>query len=371
MRKLVRLFSVSRRVLFSFCGGAGLLFAPAARAQTFAKGADVGWLQQMEATGYVFYNDQGVAQDCLQILKNKGLNSIRLRVWVNPSADRINGHCSRDEVVTMAKRATALGLRVMIDFHYSDSWADPGKQTKPAAWASHSFRQLLADVYDHTYDVMHVLKANGVAPEWVQVGNEIPGGLLWPEGSTANFAQLTQLLNQGYAAVKAVNAASKVVIHLDQGNDHARFVGFFDQLTRYGGQYDVIGLSYYPYWLKQDYTASIASLGTNLTSLVGRYGKPVLVTEVGGDSAAPQNTYDMLVAVLNKVRAVPNGQGLGVMYWEPEGAASWSGYQLSAWDSHGRPTAALNAFLRAPAAAKLPAKTIPGTSTPPKKTPRH
>lgn len=322
-----------------------LFFAPAASAQSFAKGADVGWLQQMEATGYVFYNDQGVAQDCFRILKDRGINSIRLRVFVNPSDDKASGHCSPAEVVMMAKRAAGLGFRIMIDFHYSDTWADPAKQAKPAAWASHPFPQLLQDVYDHTFSVMTSLKASGVTPEWVQIGNEIPNGMMWPEGSTANFGQLTQLINKGYDAVKAVSASSKVIVHLDRGNDSALYRAFFDSLTANQGKYDVIGLSYYPFWLKQDYTASIDNLQANLNDMVSRYGKEVLITEVGGDYKLPQNTYDMLVAVIKATQAVPNGKGLGVFYWEPQGAKSWSGYQLSAWGDDGRPTSALNAFL--------------------------
>jgi arabinogalactan endo-1,4-beta-galactosidase len=347
-------------VLGVACGTASLLAAPAA-AQTFAKGADVGWLQQMEATGYVFYNEKGVAQDCFSILKAQGINSIRLRVFVNPSDDKASGHCSPAEVVTMAKRAKDLGFRVMIDFHYSDTWADPGKQAKPAAWASHPFPQLLTDVYDHTFSTMTMLKASGVTPEWVQVGNEIPGGMLWPEGSTKNFAQLAQLITKGYEAVKVVSPTSKVIVHLDRGNDNAMYRSFFDSLTSNGGKFDVIGMSYYPYWLKQDYTASIANLQTNLLDMVSRYpGKEVVVAEVGGDYTAVQNTYDMLIATQQAVRAVPKGKGLGVFYWEPEGAKSWSGYQLSAWGDDGKPSPALKAFLvdkpKAKSAKVQPAK---------------
>ncbi|WP_303309838.1 glycosyl hydrolase 53 family protein [Hymenobacter sp. BT730] len=338
-----------------------LFFASSAKAQTFAKGGDTGWLQQMEANGYKFYNEQGVEQDCFQILKDKGINSIRLRVWVNPSmVDWVNGHCSPAEVVTMATRAKNLGLRIMIDFHYSDSWADPGKQTKPAAWANHNFQQLKTDVYDHTASVMNALKASGVTPEWVQVGNEIPNGMLWPEGNTSNFSQLTQLINQGYDAVKAVSPTTKVVVHLDKGNDNARFRSFFDKLTTNGGKYDVIGMSYYPYWLNQEYTVSISGLQYNLNDMASRYGKEVIVAEVGGDCTnAAQNTYDMLVAVQNAVFGVPNSKGLGVFYWEPEGYRSFSGYQLSAWANDGKPSTALNAFLVTPTA---PPVTPPSTN---------
>jgi arabinogalactan endo-1,4-beta-galactosidase len=315
-----------------------------AHAQSFAKGADVGWLQQMEATGYVFYNDQGVAQDCFQILKDKGLNSVRFRVFVNPSNDRINGHCSRDEVVAMAVRAKAMGFRIMIDFHYSDSWADPGKQVKPAAWANHTFGQLVTDVYEHTYEVMNALRAKGITPEWVQVGNEIRGGILRPDGNTSNYSQLSQLITSGYKAVKAVSPTSKVIVHLDRGNDNVLYRTFFDNLTKQGALYDVIGMSYYPYWLKQDYTVSIDDLSSNLRDIVSRYGKEVIVAEVGGEHTAAQNTYAMLVAVQKVVKAVPNFKGLGVFYWEPQGAKSWSGYQLSAWGDDGKPTKALDAF---------------------------
>ncbi|HEY3372169.1 MAG TPA: glycosyl hydrolase 53 family protein [Prolixibacteraceae bacterium] len=313
----------------------------------FAKGADISWLPQMEATGYKFYNDQGQQQDCFQILKDHGINTIRLRTWVNPSNDKASGHCSKAETVAMAVRAQQWGMRVMIDFHYSDSWADPAKQKKPAAWEGHSFAQLLTDVYDYTFDVMSDLKTAGVFPEWVQVGNEIPGGLLLPEGSSTNWPQLVQLLNKGYDAVKAVSEQSKVVLHVDQGNNNGRFRWWFDNAKANGAKYDVIGMSYYPYWLdgKPDYSLSVNDLGNNLNDMVSRYGKEVMVVEVGGESAKPQNTYDMLMAVQQRVKAVANNKGLGVIYWEPEGAKSWSGYALSAWGDDGRPTMAMNAFL--------------------------
>jgi arabinogalactan endo-1,4-beta-galactosidase len=353
------LFAAPRRaaLLLGMAWAGTLATAPTAAAQTFAKGADVGWLQQMEATGYKFYNEQGVAEDCLKILKAQGINSIRLRVFVNPSDDKASGHCSPTEVAAMAKRAADQGFRVMIDFHYSDTWADPGKQAKPAAWASHSFAQLLTDVYDHTFSTMQLLKASGVTPEWVQVGNEIPGGMLWPEGSTKNFPQLAQLISKGYEAVKAASPTSKVIVHLDRGNDNAMYRDFFDQLTKNGGKFDVIGMSYYPYWLKQDYTASIGNLRANLADMVQRYpGKEVVVAEVGNDYTAVQNTYDMLVATQQAVRAVPQGKGLGVFYWEPEGAKSWSGYQLSAWGDDGKPSPGLKAFLDSGKGKAAPAR---------------
>ena len=310
----------------------------------FAKGADVGWLSQMEATGYRFYDADGTEKNCLQLLKDRGMNTIRLRVFVNPSSDRTSGHCSKDETVAMALRAKNMGMRIMIDFHYSDTWADPAHQTKPAAWASHSFPTLLTDVYNHTFEVLTALKTAGVTPEWVQIGNEIPSGMLWPDGSYTNFSQLAQLLNKGYEATKAIDTSIKVVVHIDKGNDNARFRWFFDNARTNGVKYDVIGLSYYPYWINSDYTTTIADLQNNLNDMVSRYNKEVMIVEVGGDYALVQNTKDMLTATINAVRNVPNQKGLGVIYWEPEGEKTWSGYQLNCWQSNGKPSTALDAF---------------------------
>lgn len=311
---------------------------------SFAKGADVGWLPQMEATGYQFYDADGTKKDCLQLLKDRGMNTIRLRVWVNPSSDKASGHCSKEETVAMAVRAQKMGMRIMIDFHYSDSWADPGKQNKPLAWKDHTFPELLNDVYDHTTDVLKALKEAGVTPEWVQVGNEIPGGMLWPEGSTDNFGQLAQLLNKGYEATKAIDKKIKVIVHLDEGNNSQKFRWFFDKAKANNVKYDVIGLSYYPFWIKSDYKATIADLANNLNDMAARYDKEVMIVEVGGVDTQEQNTYDMLVAVIRAVKAVPNNKGLGVIYWEPQGAKSWSHYELSAWRADGKPSMALDAF---------------------------
>ena len=330
----------------------------------FVKGADVSWLAQMEATGYRFLDEKGTPKDCLQILKDDGLNAVRLRVFVNPSTDPRSGHCSPAEAIRMAVRAQKMGFRILIDFHYSDSWADPGKQFKPAAWAGHDITQLRQDVYNHTFQVLKALADAGVTPEWVQVGNEISGGMLWPDGSTRNWPQLAQLLNEGYSAVKAVNPQIKVIIHLDAGDDAGRFRAFFDNFQRQGGRYDVIGLSYYPSWVHKDYTSTIDNLGANLQSLAERYGKEVMVVEVGGEDTKAAATYAMLLAVQKKVREVPGGKGLGIVYWEPEAAQSWSHYEKSAWGANGRPTAALQAFLPGASAQdsgiETPPASVPG-----------
>lgn len=316
------------------------------KSNVFVKGADISWLPQMETTGYKFYNADGKEEDCFNILKDHGINTVRLRTWVNPGDDKASGHCSKDETVALAVRAQKWGMRVMIDFHYSDSWADPGKQKKPKAWDGHDFPTLMQDLYSYTFDVMTALKNAGITPEWVQVGNETAGGMVYPEGSTKNWNTLSQLINKGYDAIKAVSPATKVILHVDEGSNNAKFRRWFDSATAYHVRYDVIGLSYYPYWLKgnPDYTLSINGLGNNLKDMASRYGKEVMVVEVGGEDFKVQNTYDLLMAVYNRVKEVPRNKGLGLIYWEPEGARSWSHYGLSTWGGDGKPTKALDAF---------------------------
>jgi arabinogalactan endo-1,4-beta-galactosidase len=295
---------------------------------TFFRGADISWLAQMEATGYIFYDENGNPSDCLDLLMARGINAVRLRVFVHPSSDPISGHCSPEETALMAARCRQKGLDVMIDFHYSDTWADPGHQTKPAAWAAAPFAALKDSVYAHTNYTLQLLKQAGVTPKWVQIGNEIPSGMLWPEGHMNNVQQLVQLINV-----------------IDKGNDNSRFRWFFDLMQQNGAQFDIIGASYYPHWLGSDYTVTISDLGNNLNDMVTRYNKPVMIVEVGGDYWQVQNSKDLLVATMGTALDVPNKQCLGVFYWEPQGAKPWSGYQLNCWQDNGRPSPALDAFL--------------------------
>ena len=315
------------------------------RDSKFAKGADISWTPQMEATGYEFYNEKGEKDDVLKILKSKGMDAIRLRVFVNPNDDKGSGHCSKEETVAFAKRLKSLGFRIMIDFHYSDSWADPNKQYKPKAWENLNFEDLKKAVYNHTYDVLLALKKEKITPEWVQVGNEIPNGILWPDGHSKNFKNLGELLNKGYEAVKAVNKKIKVIVHIDEGNNTEKITWFYKNIAEQNVKYDVIGLSYYPYWIKKDWTETIQDLQKNMNYLTKTYNKEVMVVEVGGEDSQVENTYKLLEATIKAVRNVPNKKGTGVFYWEPQGAKSWSGYALSAWLENGRPSPALDAFL--------------------------
>ncbi len=306
---------------------------------TFAKGADVSWLTQMEASGYTFYNRNGVEEDLFQVLKEEGINSIRLRAWVNPT----DGWCNTADVVAKAKRAKAAGMRIMIDLHYSDSWADPGKQNKPAAWAALNFNDLKDSVSSYTKHVMDTLNSNGIYPEWVQVGNETNDGMLWEDGrASTNMANFAALVTAGYDAIKAVFDTAKVIVHISNGFDNSLFRYVFDGLKNNGAKWDVIGMSLYP--SSTNWSTLDAQCLSNMNDMISRYNKPVMICEVGmswTDSAACKS---FLSDIISKTTSVANGNGLGVFYWEPESYNNWQGYSLGAFDNSGKPTEALDAF---------------------------
>ncbi|MBL7725920.1 MAG: glycosyl hydrolase 53 family protein [Chitinophagaceae bacterium] len=312
---------------------------PETPAVQFAKGADVGWLTQMEAAGKKFYNSSGTEQDCIQILKNTGMNSIRLRVWVDPAG----GWNNTADVVAKAIRAKNLGMRIMIDFHYSDSWADPGQQTKPASWAAQDFTALQTSVYNHTFNVLTALKAGGVTPEWVQVGNETNDGMLWPTGKASlNMANFSALVKQGYNAVKAVDSSIKVIIHLSNGFDNSLYRWIFDGLKNNGVSWDIIGMSLYPE--PGDWQIRNEQCLVNMNDMVARYNKPVMIVEVGMSWDQASACQSFISDLITKVKSVAGNKGLGVFYWEPQSYGNWQGYTKGAFDNSGKPTIALNAF---------------------------
>jgi len=304
----------------------------------FANGADVSWVTQMEAGGKKFYNATGTEMECMALLKSLGMNSIRLRVWVNPA----DGWCNKQDMLVKAIRANNLGMRIMIDFHYSDSWADPSKQTKPAAWTSLSFADLKTAVGAHTTDVLNLLKTNGITPEWVQVGNETGNGMLWEDGkASTNMANYAALNNAGYDAVKAIFPNCKVIVHVQNGNDNTLFRWLFDGLKNNGGKWDVIGMSLYP--TTSNWSSMNASCLVNMNDMVSRYGKEVMICEVGMSWDSPNEAKSFLSDLIMKTKSIPSDKGLGVFYWEPE-AYQWQGYSLGAFDNSGKPTIALDAF---------------------------
>lgn len=347
MKKLLSAYIFGLLLLFVSCSGKSNP-APSGNNNTsytapvvsagFAKGADVSWVTQMEASGYKFYDKNGKQQDLFALLNSLGFNSIRLRAWVNPS----DGWCNTADLVAKAIRAKNAGMKILIDFHYSDVWADPGHQTKPAAWASLSFADLKSAVYSYTAGVMTTLKTNGITPDWVQVGNETDDGMLWEDGrASTNMANFAALVETGYQAVKSVSSSTQVIVHVSNGYKNSTFRWIFDGLKANGAHWDIIGMSLYPSttnWQSYD-TQCLA----NINDMVSRYSTPCMVVEVGMEADAPATARSFLSDIITKTNSVPNGNGLGVFYWEPE-AYNWQGYGLGAFDSSGKPTEALDAF---------------------------
>lgn len=305
----------------------------------FAKGADVSWITEMEKSGSKFYNSDGKEMECMHLLRDLGMNSIRLRVWVNPA----DGWCNKEDVLVKAWRASKLGMRIMIDFHYSDSWADPSKQTKPAAWQNLSFSDLKTAVANHTKDVLITLKENGITPEWVQVGNETGNGMLWDDGkASVNMAQYAQLNNAGYDAVKEVFPNAKVIVHVQEGNKNSLFRWLFDGLKNNGGKWDVIGMSLYP--TASNWQQLTSDCISNMNDMISRYGTDVMVCEVGMPWDEAETAKEFLTSLITKSKAISGNHCLGVFYWEPESYNNWKGYTLGAFDNSGKPTVALDAF---------------------------
>ncbi|WP_207513748.1 beta-galactosidase GalA [Longitalea luteola] len=268
-------------------------------------GADISFLPQLEARGIKF-SDGGMEKDAIQILKDHGINYIRLRIFNNPARDSGyspgRGFCDLEHTKAMAKRVKAAGMKWLLDLHYSDTWADPGKQYKPAAWRGKPFPELKQAVYDYTKDVMQALKDQGTTPDMVQVGNEINHGMIWPEGNIGNLDSLAQLIYAGINGVKVVSPSTPIMLHVALGGQNDECVLFYDNMLQRQVPFDVIGLSYYPKW-----HCTLEDLHYNLNDLARRYDKDVIVVE-----------YSHLKKEVNE-RAfdVYNGHGKGSAIWEP------------------------------------------------------
>ena len=274
-------------------------------------GADISFLPQLEDRGIKF-SDNGVEKDAVQILKEHGLNYIRLRLFVNPEEDSgyspKKGFCDLNHTIAMAKRIRATGMKLLLDFHYSDTWADPQKQFKPSAWKGQNFDQLRQTVFNYSRDVIQSLKNAGVTPGIVQIGNEINHGIVWPEGHINNLDSLAQLVYAGIQGVKAVDVSITIMLHIALGgqNDESRF--FLDNMIMRGVPFDVIGLSYYPRWHN-----TLEDLRYNLNDLAKRYEKDLIVVE-----------YSQLKREVNELSFdVYGNHGKGTAIWEP----------LNTWES--------------------------------------
>ena len=313
--------------------------------KTFWLGADISGTTDLETRRVQLYNSKGEPRECTALMRELGLNAVRLRVWVNPK----DGLCSKDDVVKMARRAKDWGMALMIDFHYSDWWADPGQQTIPAAWKEMGFGQMKQALADHTRDVLQAIKQVGVEVRWVQVGNETTNGFLWPMGrAQENMRQYAGLTDVGYMAVKQVFPKAEVIVHLDGAYDPNRYDYIFDGLKKYGAHYDMIGLSVYPYWdMRGKHTASwketVEKATANINRLWIKYRKPMLVVETGVEAAKPVEGKEILSAIIDMALNHCGGHCQGVFYWAPETDRF---YKLGAFQNN-RPTIIMDAFTEA------------------------
>ena len=221
--------------------------------------------------------------------------------------------------------------------------ADPGKQVKPAAWQDLTFDALVEALSDYTRTAMQTFVSGGVTPEWAQIGNETNPGMLLPDGSASDFGKLARLYSAGHDAVKSVSPGTHTMVHLAEGNNIPFLTDYFDNLKANNCRYDMIGLSYYPYWLKSPYEETIDDIGEALKVLPERYGKPVMLVEIGGVDEEEDRSYEMLLAEVKKISEAPKCRGF--FYWEPQGARVWSKYALSAWNGDGTPTKAMDAYM--------------------------
>ncbi|MBP5682823.1 MAG: glycosyl hydrolase 53 family protein [Bacteroidales bacterium] len=322
----------------------------------FAYGADAGWLTEMESKGVKFYDNNGKETECFALLKSIGFNAARMRVWVQPTNK--NGYgpwCDKADVVAKAKRAAALGYKVMIDFHYSDNWADPGQQRKPEAWDNFTtIDQIATAAYDHTKDVLQAVKDAGVDVAWVQIGNETTGGMLKTQSDKSatnlncdlsnNADNYIKVHNTARKAVKEVFPDCKIIVHFDRGQLWDKFSWGLDKLVKGGAEFDIFGLSIYPDLTDANwYKNYVDALITNLNKVATTYDKDVMVCEVGCANIASYNSRrainDIVVRAKKEVSRCK-----GVFYWEPECYGSWNGYAMGAFLSSGKPSEALNAF---------------------------
>lgn len=308
----------------------------------FAKGADISWTTELEDGGHQLYNSHGEKRECTALMKELGMNAIRLRVWVNPEKK----YSSKEDMLVLAKRADSLGMALMVDFHYSDFWADPQKQNIPKAWKNMNYEEMKVALANHTCEVMRMLKENNIYPTWVQIGNETTHGMLWDVGNNhKHMNQYVGFINAGYDAVKSIFPHAICIVHLDNGFDKTLYHRVLDGLERYGGRYDMIGMSLYPTvanWNNPKMTArrAIKLCMENISELYKVYGRESMIVEVGTPQKTPDTSFGLLSSVIRKAKS--NKHCRGVFYWEPE-SDNFNGYELGAF-SNGRPTRAMDAF---------------------------
>lgn len=303
------------------------------------RGVDASFLPQYADLGVKFFERDKEAEP-LALMAKHGINLLRLRVWVNPK----DGYCSVERTLEMAKKATAVGMELMIDFHYSDWWADPGHQVVPAAWKNMSDAQICTAVAEHTSTVLKRLNEQGTPARFVQIGNEVRDGMIWPMGRISNGKHdaFASILKAGVRAARSTMGRRPltVIIHDDEGGNLAGTTWFYGELIKRGVSFDAIGLSYYPWW-----HGSLSKLKENLDGLAAQFKKPVMVVEtaypftlesaddegnfvkdtkglVADAPPTPAGQVEFLHRVNAIVASVPNKLGLGTIYWAPEYVAA-------------------------------------------------
>ena len=314
---------------------------------SWAKGADLSWLSEME-------HDSMFHDDCIATLREMGMNAVRLRVWVNHTT----GWSNKEDMLSLAKRAAQQGQRIMIDIHYSDFFADPSHQAIPAAWQNYDYETMLEAVREHTLDVLYSLKEAGIKPEWVQIGNETPNGMLWPmgkvnkeEGEWVHYAGFTAM---GYKSAKEAFPDINVIVHVDNAYEQRDW--FWTQMAAHGGKWDMIGLSHYPMmsawnggktWQEMNELAE-----ANIRRLISQWHCPVMIAEIG---MFANDTLSATVMADFVERAQAIDSCAGIFYWEPECYGNWrpaeyiplgwGSYDMGAFTKEGKPSEVMEILL--------------------------
>lgn len=322
------LFTLGLVVGFTGCGATGFWRSSAAVPDAFAVGADVSFLGEAEAAG-VRFSAGGEVRPGLELLRERGYGWVRLRLFHTPSAHRTKLPNDLAYTLALAREAKDLGFKVLLDIHYSDTWADPAKQSPPLAWAGLEGAALVSAVHEYTRSTVAAFYAAGVPPDVVQPGNEIIGGMLWPHGQLPGaWDEFVRLLRAGIEGVRAGAGDApppKILVHIDRGGDWPATKWFFDGLRERGVEPDLLGQSFYPWW-----HGGLDDLRTTLHAMAERYGRPIWLVETaycwrptefrerpGPFPETPEGQRDYLAAVAEVVRDTPRGLGGGVFWWEP------------------------------------------------------
>lgn len=323
----------------------------------YVKGMDLSTLIELEDFGAKYY-DKGEKTDILEIMKRYDVDTIRILLWNDPYSEDGEpygaGGNDLETTLAIAKRVTRAGFGVFLNFHYSDFWADPGKQIKPKAWKDYGVEELEKAVYDYTLEVMKTFKENGVNLTMVQVGNELSNGLLWPEGRTPNYDNIARFVNAGIRGVRSEDKEVPIMIHLDNGGNNALYREWFDEFMKRCDEFQIIGLSYYPFW-----HGTLDMLEENMRDIAPRYGKDLIIAEVSmGHTMEDYKEYEQLSDeerkgyatrpelaakveypmtkegqadftkdILTRLSHVPEGRGKGFFWWEP----AWIPVPGSGW----------------------------------------